>query len=150
MKNVKVVRGFYNKTSAKKESAYQNRIAKQNGLEIIKTDMVDSLHLYYSNPYFKAKIKEIGKPEAGKLVIVIYYKVSNSIITPAVNQPKPIQATKVIKMPLKKTTIIPISAGASLSKTNLINLYTNNNTNIIRQHHKFIHLPTQTHYSLAA
>jgi hypothetical protein len=150
MDKVKVVKGFYNKTSAKKEIASQNRFAKQNGLEIIKTDVVDSLHLYYSDPYFKAKIKKIGKPEAGKLVIVIYYKVSHSIITPAATQPTPVPATKVLKMPLKKTTIIPISADALLSKTKLIHLYATNNTIIIRPLNKTIPLPTTYHPPLAA
>jgi len=142
MKNVKVVKDFFNKTSAKKEIAFQNRSAKQNGLEIIKIEVVDSLHLYYTDSYFKMKIKKIGRPEAGKLIIVIYYKESNSITAPVVKQPTPTKApkaiTKVIEMPLKKTTISLISPLALISKTNLIDLCNKNNTHIIRKVSKCI------------
>jgi hypothetical protein len=153
MKNVKVVGGFYNKTSAKKEIASQNRLAKQNGLEKPEIKVEDALHLYYSNPYFKEKIKEIGRPEAGMLIIVIYSKESNTITIPVVKQPIPTKVTKsttLIKIPLKKTIISFISAQALKLKVILINLSIKNNTIIIRPLHKIIPLPTMLYPSLAA
>ena len=153
MKNVTIVRGFYNKTSAKKEIAFQNRLAKQHGLEKPEIKTEDALHLYYSNPFFKAKIKEFGRPEAGKLVIVIYYKESTSIATAVVSQPTPIKvtkATKSIKMPLKKTSIKSISVQAQELKVKLINTSFKSNTIIIRPLHKIIPLPTMLYPSMAA
>jgi len=152
---IKVARGFYNKTSSKKEIASQKRAAKQKGQEIIKIDVADAYHLYITDPFFKEKIKKSGRPQPGQLIIIIHYIQSNQETKPKPTNmilkiKKLAPSPTTIQVPLKKTTISILSPLALQSKTIIIEFAQKNNTHILRKVSKCISLHPYYHNLLAS
>lgn len=73
MKSIKVVKGFFNKTSAKAKVKFEKELALENGREIVEVKVMDACQVYISNPWFKSKIREFGSPKPGQLIVVVIY-----------------------------------------------------------------------------
>ena len=152
MKKVKVVSGFFNNMAlAHKVVLAQARIAKKCGMEV-SIRVENAYSLYMNDEFFRCKIVKSGRPQPGQLIVVVYYV--DSVSTVIENQievvEKPVAVKSPVRIPLKKSHVLFISAPAMRSKALLIKLSVKNNTCIVINNSKTIPLPMQNFFLRAA
>jgi len=136
MQSIKIVTGFFSKTTAMSERAHQRRLAKASNKKIAIIKTVDACTVYDSNTFFRSKIKKFGNPVPGQLVIIIYYK-ELTVKVAKIKKPKPIDmiepAQNVIPLRAPKMVNLKVSEKSAKARTILIKLYTKNNSNLIKK-----------------
>ena len=131
MKSIKIVARFFSKTDAKSQVSYERALAKQNGKEIEAIKIEDACQLYIADSWFKSKIKLIGRPLQGQLIVVVYCKVASVQTQPVAKPSKKVEAkSKVIRFKPAKMSVNKISPAALKAKAILISLASFNNTHL--------------------
>lgn len=138
MKSIKLVKGFFNKTSAKAQVKSEREFAIDNGREIVEIKVMDACQMYISNSWYKSKIREFGSPKPGQLIVVVFYAEAGKAA--AANNSR-VSINKVIEFIPAVRQSQQVSSGAAKAKTILIELAVRNNTHLLRTGNTIVFRP---------
>ena len=147
MKSIKIIKSFFNKTSAKAQAKFENQLAIENGSEIVEVKVMDACQMYVSNCWYKSKIREFGWPKPGQLIVVVFYAKADKV---AVVNKSGIALNKVIEIKPEAKPGQLVSTDAAIAKVILINLAMKNNTHLLRGTRNVIEFKPDYNLSLAA
>ncbi len=149
MKSIKVVKGFFNKTSAKAQAKFEKQVAIKNGREIVEVKVMDACQIYISNPWFKSKIREFGSPKPGQLIVVVVYADVATAEVAHAGQ-KSCVTNKVISFIPSVQPGQHVSSVAAKARAILIDLALKNNSHLLRNTGKTISLMPDYNLSIAS
>ena len=147
MKSIKLVKGFFNKTSAKAQAKFENQLAIENGRDIVEVKVMDACQMYVSNCWYKSKIREFGWPKPGQLIVVVFYAEACKV---AVANKSRVAINNVIEIKPDARPGQQVSTGAAKAKVILINLALKNNTHLLCSTGYVIEFMPDYNLSLAA
>ncbi len=149
MKSIKVVKGFFNKTSAKAQVKFEKELALDNGREIVEVKIMDACQVYISNRWFKSKIREFGSPKPGQLIVVVIYADIATAEAAHASQ-KSCVTNKVISFVPSVQLGQHVSSGAAKARAILIDLALKNNSHLLRNTGKTISFMPDYNLSIAS
>lgn len=130
MKSIKVVKGFFNKTSASARVKFEKQLAIDSGRKIVEVKVIDACQMYISNAWFKSKIREFGSPKPGQLIVVVIYADAVADEVAHVDNTR-LTVNKIIEFIPSVRPRQQVSSGAAKAKAVLIALSLKNNSHLL-------------------